>query len=210
MDFSQVVNVSILWIFQHYIEVLGTITGLIYLFYSIRGSILLWPFGIFTSALYIYVFFDSKFYADMGLNVYYLLISIYGWYHWLHPDKNDPSGKGHNLLISKITKSRSIILFFITLGIFIVLALILRYFTDSELPYWDAFTTAASITATWMLARKILEHWLIWIVVDAVSAGLYVYKGLFPTVLLFLVYTIMAIIGYIQWKKEWRKIQLET
>jgi len=74
----------------------------------------------------------------------------------------------------------------------------------SELLYWDAFTTAASIIATWMLARKIIHHWLIWIVVDAVSLGLYVYKGMYPTVILFLVYTLMAYKGYIEWKKELR------
>ena len=86
-----------------------------------------------------------------------------------------------------------------------VIAYILVNFTDSDIPYWDAFTTAFSITATWMLARKIIEHWLIWIVVDLVSAGLYIYKGLYPTTVLFLVFTILAIMAYVEWKKDLNK-----
>jgi nicotinamide mononucleotide transporter len=86
--------------------------------------------------------------------------------------------------------------------LFGIIAFILINFTDSEIPYWDAFTTAGSFVATWMLARKIIEHWLIWIIVDSVSLGLYIYKGLYATVILFAVYTLLAVMGYIEWKKE--------
>ena len=145
----------------------------------------------------------------MGLNLYYIVISIYGWYYWLHGSKNE----GRNSLkISSVTLRQGIVLGCITICIYAVLVYLLKKLPIlldvevSELLYWDAFTTAASITATWMLARKIIQHWLIWIVVDAVSLGLYVYKGMYPTVALFLVYTLMAYRGYIEWKRE---IQLE-
>ncbi|MCK4663938.1 MAG: nicotinamide mononucleotide transporter [Bacteroidales bacterium] len=192
------------WLIQNYIEVLGTVTGLIYLVFSIRQNILLWPLGILTSALYILVFFQSKFYADMGLQVYYLFISFYGWYNWLYgnPESNDTS-----LKVTRASKMLLIKLIPVSIIIFAVISFILVKFTDSPLPYWDAFTTAASIIATWMLAKKIIEHWLIWIVVDAVSMGLYIYKDLYPTTLLFFVYTSMAILGYITWKKELQKIE---
>ena len=179
MNILQILIESFRWILQHYIEVTGTITGLIYLVYSVRGSILLWPFGIITSALYVYVFFVSKFYADMGLNVYYLIISVYGWMHWSAGKKENIGEEKKELPISRVT-SRSALWFLLWIVIFfLIIAFILKDFTDSPVPFWDAFTTAASIVATYMLAQKIMEHWLIWIVVDAVSAGLYVYKGLY-------------------------------
>lgn len=190
------------WIIHHLnlvVEIFGAVTGLIYLYFSIRQNIWLWPLGIFTSSVYIYVFFVSKFYADMGLQGYYLVVSIYGWYHWLYGDSGNRSDE---LPVSRTSRRQWVVLLIITLVLFILMAWVLDRFTDSDVPRWDAFTTAASITATWMLARKLLEHWLIWVVVDAVSMGLYVYKGLYPTVGLFAVYTLMAVKGYVEWKKE--------
>ena len=98
------------------------------------------------------------------------------------------------------------ILLLITTVTFLGIGVILKRYTDSPMPFWDAFTTAASFTATWMLARKILEHWILWIIVDAVSMGLYLYRDLYPTLILFAIYTSMAIIGYIEWKKTYTRI----
>lgn len=191
------------WFTNNYIEFLGTVFGLIYIFFSIKQNILLWPVGIITSALYIYVFFYSKFYADMSLQVYYLIISFYGWYSWLH-GKNKNS-ETNQIQIINTTKKLGFILIVITFGLFIFIAFILKNYTDSPLPYWDSFTTSASIVATWMLTKKYIDQWLIWIIVDAVSLCLYIYKGLYSTSFLFLVYTILAIIGYFEWKKEIKK-----
>jgi nicotinamide mononucleotide transporter len=188
------------WILKNYIEILATVTGLIYLVYSIKGKVLLWLYGIITSLLYVYVFFNSKIYADMSINIYYVIISIYGWIHWY---KRENGGK-EELQFSRLNLKNGIILFLITLLIFFLISFILKKFTDSSIIFWDAFITAGSITATWMLARKILEHWLIWIVVDALSIGLYIYKGLYPTVFLFLVYTILAVIGFFEWRRLWK------
>jgi nicotinamide mononucleotide transporter len=182
------------------IEILGAITGLIYLLFSIKQNIWLWPWGIITSLLYVFVFYRSKFYADMSLQVYYLGISIYGWYFWLAGRKKE--GKSNVPVIRASGKEWSVFII-ITILFTLISGYGLDNYTDSPLPYWDAFTTAGSIVATWMLARKYLEHWLFWIVIDAVSLGTYVYKGLYPTVILF--YTCMAAIGYFQWKKEWIK-----
>lgn len=186
------------WIADHYVEILGVISSLLYLLFSIKQNILLWPTGMISAILYMIVFFHSKFYADMGLNVYYLFISIYGWALW---SKKESQGAGGGLGVSRISLKQGSILFLITGFFFTGIGLVLDRFTDSPLPYWDAFTTALSFTATWMLARKIIEHWIIWVIVDVVSMGLYLYRGLYPTLLLFAVYTVMAVIGYIQWKK---------
>jgi nicotinamide mononucleotide transporter len=191
------------WISNNYIELLGAIFGLLYIILSIKQNIWCWPVGLITSALYIYVFFVTKFYADMGLQVYYLVVSIYGWYFWMYGGK---SKKQDDLKISKAGFRMSAYLALATVVLFGMIAFILVKFTDSEIPYWDAFTTAGSFVATWMLARKIIEHWLLWIIVDAVSLGLYIYKGLYATVILFAVYTVLAITGYIAWKKELKKI----
>ncbi len=209
------------WLNQHYIEIFGAASGIIYVFLEIRQNIWLWPLGIVTSALYIWIFYNSGFYADMGLQWYYLFISIYGWILW----SKGKSEKGRVLrqaqepldkkileegrIIKQLSVSRlgfrtGLVLFAISLILFAGIWLVLERFTDSTIPGWDAFTTALSIVATWMLARKILEHWFIWVLVNIVSVGLYIYKGLYPTVVLFIVYATMAIVGYFEWRREMR------
>jgi nicotinamide mononucleotide transporter len=185
------------WLSANYIEVLGAILGIAYIIFSIRQSIFTWPAGLATSLLYIIVFFQSKFYADMGLQFYYVFISIYGWHLWL---RGNPENKSQALPVKRITHFQVIYACIFTLLIFGLIYIILINFTDSPLPIMDSATTALSIVATFMLARKILEHWIIWIVVDLTSAGLYIYKDLWPTVILFLIYTIMAYFGYREWK----------
>lgn len=186
------------WIIDNYIEITGAVLGVLFLFFEIRQSAWLWPTGILTSLFYIYIFYSAQFYADMGLQVYYVLISIYGWFYWLRGTK---AYDGESIPIVRITSSLVWKLAFITLGIFVVIAYVLVNYTDSPLPYWDAFTTSISITATWMLARKILEQWWLWILVNFVSLGLYVYKGLYPTVVLFAFYTILSFVGLRQWRR---------
>jgi len=187
------------WLSGNYIELLGAILGIAYIFYSIKQSILTWPIGLLTSALYVVVFFVSKLYADMGLQLYYVFISIYGWYEWLRGNQETHSDPVEVCHISvKLASILSIVSFFL----FLLIWYILKDFTDSPVPMADGLATALSIVATWMLARKILEHWLVWIFVDAFSIGLFVYKQLYPTVILFVVYTVMAYIGYREWKHD--------
>jgi len=186
------------WLFNNYIEILGVIASLVYLYFSVRQNIWTWPFGIIASLLYVLVFFEAGFYADMSLQVYYFFISIYGWYFWVYGKK-----KGENKLrVGSLRRKEWIVYIFLTLILTFVAGYFLKKISGSLLPYLDAFTTSASILATWMLARKIIDTWLFWIVIDMVSIGMYIYKGLYPTIILFVVYTIMAVIGYYQWKKD--------
>ena len=187
------------WLSENYIELLGAILGIAYIFFSIRQSILTWPIGLLTSVLYVWVFFVSKLYADMGLQMYYVVISIYGWYEWLRGNKSDNS---ESIKVSRLSLKLSLILSIISLFLFLLIWFVLKNYTDSPVPMADGFATALSIVATWMLARKILEHWLVWIFVDAFSVGLFWYKDLLPTVILFVVYTVMAYIGYREWKRD--------
>ncbi len=188
------------WLCSNYIEVLGVVTSLVYLYFSVRQIIWLWPFGIISSALFILIFFNSKFYADMGLQVYYLGVSIYGWVYWSRGtvDQQEKS----TLPVQRVPRRLAMALGVIGVLALVAIVFVLKNFTDSDVPWGDAFTTAGSIVATWMLARKILEHWLVWIVVDSVAAGLYFYKGLYPSFLLYVIYAVIAVIGYHQWRKS--------
>lgn len=190
------------WFWGNKTEVLGAVLGVLYIFFSIRQHIFTWPTGLLTSALYIYVFYRSGFYADMGLQVYYVVVSVYGWYYWVRGGQQKSGGPPEKLPVRRTSRTGWIWILLATAMIYGLLLFVLLRFTDSTVPFMDAFTTALSITATWMLAKKYIEHWLIWIVTDLVSVGLYMYKGLWPTVILFVVYTVLAVSGYIEWKKD--------
>jgi nicotinamide mononucleotide transporter len=194
-------EIIIKWLSGNYIELLGAILGFAYIFFSIRQNILTWPVGLLTSVLYIWVFFDSKLYADMGLQMYYVVVSIYGWYEWVKVTPTSPESK-EVLKVSRLSINMGLGLALASLLIFILIWFVLKNYTDSPVPFGDSLATSLSIVATWMLARKILEHWLVWIFVDAFSCGLFWYKGLHPTVILFVVYTFMAVVGFIEWKKS--------
>ncbi len=190
------------WLLGNVTELLGAILGILYIFFSIRQNILTWPTGLLTSALYVIVFFQAKLYADMGLQVYYVFISIYGWYFWL---KGKRPGESRQVPVRRTNRKLRLMLYFISVILYLIILYILVSFTDSDVPYMDSLTTALSIVATWMLAKKYIGHWLIWVFVDAVSAGLYIYKELWPTVILFVIYTAMAVLGYQEWSKDLRK-----
>lgn len=192
-------EIAIKWLSGNYIELLGAILGIIYVFFSIRQNIFTWPVGLLTSVLYVVVFFNSKLYADMGLQMYYVVISIYGWYEWLRGNSSD--GK-KVLKVSRLSLNLGLVLLLVSFLIFLLMWYVLKKYTDSPVPFADSLATSLSIVATWMLARKILEHWLVWVFVDAFSIGLFWYKDLHPTVILFVVYTGMAVVGYREWRKE--------
>lgn len=188
----------VVYFIENWVELTGSLLSLIYLYLSVKQKAGLWIFGFLCSALYTVVFFQSKFYADMTLQIYYLGVSVFGWISW-NAGKNK---LGNELSIKRTTTSSAIVISAIAFSLFWLYYYILTNYTDSPLPMGDSFTTALSVVATWMLARKMIEHWLLWIVIDSVSAGLYFYKELYPTAILFIVYTIMAVVGYFQWRKS--------
>lgn len=198
MFYNKTMEVVFTYLQANWIELLGSALSIIYLYLSIKQKVSLWIFGFLCSSLYVVVFFQSKFYADMSLQFYYLGVSLFGWISW-------KAGKPENrkeLPVKRTTPLSGAIILVIALVLYFLYYFILSEYTDSPLPKADAFTTALSIVATWMLARKMIEHWWLWIIVDSVSAGLYFYKALYPTAILFVIYTVMAVIGYRQWKKS--------
>ena len=204
------------WISKNYIEIFGAVTGIIYVFLEIRQTIWLWPVGIITSAVYIWVFFTSKIYADMSLQGYYLVISCLGWYWWARGTGHRAQGAGQKdewrkggrieevkkeLQVTRLKLKTGVVLAIVFVLLYASMWLVLTRLTDSPVPVWDAFITSLSIIATWMLARKIYEHWYLWIVVNFVSAVLFLTRGLYPTVILYVVYGVMSFGGLIAWKK---------
>ncbi|MBP3613529.1 MAG: nicotinamide mononucleotide transporter [Bacteroidaceae bacterium] len=187
---------------EQYIEISGTVVGLIYLWQEYRASIYLWITSIIMPAIYLYVYYQAGLYADFGINIYYLVIALYGWLAWRYnfslrgkrADSKELS-IGH---ISRVTFSHLALLF---LAAWAVISYILTHFTNSTVPFTDAFTTALSIVGMYMLARKYIEQWWVWLVVDVVSSALYIYKELYFTAALYALYAIIAIFGYRKWKQ---------
>jgi nicotinamide mononucleotide transporter len=238
------------WISDNYIEIFGAITGILYVILEIRQNIWLWPVGIATSAVYIWVFFNSKFYADMSLQGYYLVISAMGWYWWIKGSGHRARGAGQKakgegqgaqsaelraqgeeqraegkeqadaddklpsleglgvgkerpekLKVTRLKRNMGIILAMVFLLLMAVMYLVLDRLTDSPVPFWDSFITTLSIIATWMLARKIYEHWYLWIIVNTASVLLFYTRGLYPTVVLYIIYCAMSFVGLNEWKR---------
>lgn len=189
----------------NWIEIVGAVLSLLYLFMSIKQNISLWLFGFLASAFYVVVFFETKFYADMSLQFYYLIISIYGYINW----KYGTHQQGKELPISNISKSTMLQLLLASVAIYFIYYIILSKYTDSTIPIADSIVGMLSVIGTWMLARKIIENWLVWIIADALACGLFFYKELYPTAILFIIYTLMAGVGYWQWKKTMKSKEIE-
>jgi nicotinamide mononucleotide transporter len=194
------------WIGENWIELAAALVSITYVILAIKQIIWLWVFGILSALLYAWVYAHSGFYAGMGLQAYYAFISIYGWIHWsarsakAKADPNMPT----KLPVVRTSLRLFIILAFIWFCLWQFIGFILSSYTNSTIPYWDAFTAAGGIVATWMIARKLLEQWLFWIVIDVISIGLYLWQGLYVTTFLYGVYIVMAIFGYRQWKRAWK------
>lgn len=188
--------------YMDYLEIIGTLTGLIYLWLEYRASIYLWVVSIIMPAIYLVVYYHAGLYADCGIQIYFLLASLYGWICWMTRGKHVSSVSDGDT--DRITHFRMKDLPKVC-GVFLLLFLLIGYvltsYTDSTVPWPDSFTTAASIIAMWMLAHKYAEQWLVWIMVDVASSALYVYKELYFTAVLYALYAVAAVYGYRNWIK---------
>ncbi len=190
------------------LEAFGTVTGLIYLWLEYKASIHLWVVGIIMPAIYVFVYYDAGLYADCAFNGYYLLAAVYGWAEWKRKARGNVEAEENSKGIESIFSNPSPlgwkgggVLVVSTVAVFLLIAYLLIRFTDSTVPWLDALTTALSIAGMWMLAKKYVEQWWVWFVVDVVSAGLYVYKALYFTAGLYLLYAVVAVFGYCKWKQ---------
>jgi nicotinamide mononucleotide transporter len=182
-------------------EIVAVIAGFAYLYCTIKQYIWLWVWGTLSSLLYVYVFYSSVFYAGAVLQLYYVCISIYGYWFW-YKNRNRADNEEDTLRVNRAGTQKLIVLIAIIAVISIITGIFLKKFTNSIVPFSDAFTFAGGIVATWMLTRKFIEHWLFWLVIDSFSVVLYFRQKLHLTAILYFVYLVMAVVGYFQWKKS--------
>lgn len=178
-------------------EILAVVFGIISVYLSTRENIWSWPTALINVGLYFVVFYEAKLYADMGLQVVYFALSLYGWYEWLYGGENRTE-----LHVSRTSRTLGVRLVVIGVVAAAVLGTALARFTDAALPYLDSATTSTSLVAQWMMTRKILENWAVWAVVDVVYVGMFIFKKLYLTAGLYSVFFVLAVMGYVQWKRS--------
>jgi nicotinamide mononucleotide transporter len=179
-------------------EIVGTIFGLISVYLTVRRNIWCWPTGIICTIAYTYLFYDIKLYADMLLQVFFTITSGLGWYWWLHGGQNQTE-----LPITFLTPRQKIALaLFLPIAIYVVGASFARY-TDAHLPFWDATASGTSVAAQILMMRKKLENWILWVFVNILSIGIYIYKQVYLTAGLYIVFLVLAILGFVEWRRAW-------
>ncbi len=201
--------------FDTILQFLGLAVGLVYLYYEYHANSKVWIAGLVMPLISMFVYFRKGLYADFGMNIYYLLMAIYGYLAWtgklsfLRAKKSVGDAAGEEpgsdnstrLRIRHLPLKGYLPVVGVSVLIWCAIAMFLIGVTDSTVPVADAFTTAMSIVGTWMLARKYLEQWIVWILVDIVCVGLYIYKEIYPNATLYAIYTIVASFGYLKWKR---------
>jgi len=182
------------------LEIAAVTFGLISVFLSTREHIWSWPTAIVNVGLYALLFFREKLYADMGLQVIYLILSVYGWYEWLYGGENKTE-----LHVSRLTGRTAARLLMIATAGSVALGFVLERATDASLPWLDATLSAFSLVAQWMMTRKILENWLLWIILDVVYVAMFVFlKSLYLTGFQYAVFLALAVAGHVQWLRSYR------
>lgn len=189
------------FLIAHWLDITTTLLGLIYIFLEYRASILLWLVGIIMPALDIVLYYTHGLYGDAAMAVYYTLAAIYGWLVWKFGRKHQQK-EGDEMPITHMPKRLypATILFFVVA--WVVTWFVLSHYTNSNVPVLDGFTNALSFVGLWALARKYVEQWLFWILVDAVSCYLYIIKGIPFKASLYGLYVVIAVMGYFKWKKQ--------
>ena len=178
-------------------EVIAVIMAIAYLVLAMYENILCWLAALISTSIYVVLFFDVNLYMESGLQIYYIIMALYGWYAWRkHSDQKD------DLQISRWQRQHHVIAISSILIITTISAWLLRD-TGAAYPWLDSLTTWSAVLTTWMVARKILENWLYWIVIDSISIYLFINKELYLTALLFLIYVILCISGYRQWNLKY-------
>jgi nicotinamide mononucleotide transporter len=183
------------------LEWLGVFTGILCVWLAAKNNIYNWPIAIVSVVIYIFIFFESKLYADMGLQFYFFAMNVYGWYFWSKNRNNPEASRPISIIIKK-----EIMLSILGVIVFtLILGFVLKKSTDASFPFLDSFCTACSLIAQVFLARKVLQNWLIWIFVDIIYVGMYISKDLYATAVMYALYVYIASVGYLDWRRTYRE-----
>ncbi|WP_294954885.1 nicotinamide riboside transporter PnuC [Sulfurovum sp.] len=180
-------------------EITATVLGICYVLLAARESQWAWPFAFFSTLIYTVIFWDGALLSSSILNFYYMVMAVYGFILW----KKDEYGE--TLAISRWPLSRHLI--FMILGLLgaVILGYLSETYAGARFAYHDAFVMVFSGIATWMMAKKVLENWLYWMVIDSTAIVLYYRSGYYATIVLFILYVILAFYGYASWLKVYRE-----
>ena len=182
------------------LEIAGFVIGLLYLWWEYHANSTLWLASLIMPAISMWIYFSKGLYADFGINIYYLLIAIYGYWVWTRGGRNKKNtDSGSAVPITHIPFRILAGASGVFAAVWCAIYLILTNFTNSTVPLCDSFTTALSIVAMWLLAKKYVEQWIAWVLVDIVCVGLYIYKGIYFYATLYAVYSVVACFGYRKW-----------
>lgn len=192
-------SLEMAWAATSHIEIVAVLFGLIYIILAAKENVWCWPAGFIGTGTSIYLFWDGSLYMESALNVYYLLMAVFGWWQWQYGSNTK------SVLAIRTLSLNEHLRFF---GIIVVLTIISGYLfkqnTDAILPYLDSFTTWSAVITTWMVARKILENWLYWIVINSASIYLYLDRGYVLYAVLFGLYILIAVFGYLKWRRNFQ------
>ena len=180
------------------LELLAFVLALAMVGLNIRVNAWGWPLAIVSSLLYFFLFWDSRLYGDASLQIFFAVVALWGWWQWLRGRAADGAALQVRSLgpRGRWACAAALVLAWPLLGLF------LKRYTDTDVPWWDAFPTAASLIGQWLLGRKYVENWPTWIVVNVVSVGLFAYKGLWLTVLLYAVFVLLSVAGWRAWRRR--------
>jgi nicotinamide mononucleotide transporter len=192
----------------HWLDLIGTLIGLVYVYQEYKANVWLWITGVIMPVIYMFVYWDAGLYADFGMQVYYALAAIYGLAVWKWGKKRNQTTQ--EMPITHVKRSLLLPSLFLFLTAWGALYLILATLTNSTVPVLDSFGNALSFIGLWWLARKYLEQWWIWVVVDVELSALYVYKGIPFTAVLYALYVFIAIAGFFKWRKMMHQPQKPT
>lgn len=186
--------------YQSPYELAGAAFGFLGVWLTVKQNVWCWPVGLVNVLLYAVVFYESRLYPDMTLQCIYAVLSLYGWYHWLHP------GEGRvELPVTRITRKEVLALMPVGAAGAAAVGGFFATYTNADLPYLNSTTVVMSLIAQWLQTRKILENWALWIAADLVAIGVYLYKDLYATAALFAAYTTLAALGLREWRKSSRE-----
>lgn len=180
---------------MNWAEILGLLLSLAMVVCNIRVHVAAWPLACASSLLYALVFYEERLYGQAGLQIFFAAMALWGWRQWLRGADDDSA---HGVGVMPASRRRPVAVALLV-G-WLLLALLLKSATDDAWPWWDALPTAGSIVATWMLARKYVENWLMWLAVNVLSIGLFAAQGMWPTVALYAVFAVMSLWGWKRWQ----------
>jgi nicotinamide mononucleotide transporter len=173
--------------------------GLLCVWLTTRQSIWCWPTGLVSVTLYVFVFYGSKLYSDVILQLIYIPLQVYGWWHWKYGRKDREP-----LPVVRLTPVAAGMWLAVCAAGTAAWGYFMATYTDAALPYWDAWIVVASLVAQYLMTRKVLENWPLWMAVDVVAVGVYWVKGLYPTAILYVVYFVLCVLGLVSWWKSYR------